>query len=490
MKKFILISLALCLILPAIQAQNEEDVLRYSNYAPIGTARSVGLAGANGAVGGDFSTLSNNPAGIALYKKSELTISPALFFGNSESTYLGRNQEDGKNNFALGNVGIVITGTPENRLGSNPVSNFQFGFGINRLKDFNNRMIIDGENFDNSLLNVYTDYAGSQNPESLNAFDTRPAFDTYLIDTVEGAQPFDYVNAYSYLGGFTSAIQRKSIETSGSMNELVLSGGMNIGDKFYFGLTFGFPYMRYQQTSTFKEINQTENPDLRDFTIYDKLETKGSGFNIKLGAIVKPTEFLRLGAAFHTPTWYNDITDKWSSTTSANYNVDVNGTSFSSQSPIGEYKYDIRTPWKVIASAAVIINRMGFISGEYEYIDYTSGRLSPTLDFSEKNDIIKNSFQSSHNFRIGAEAVLGMMQVRGGYAYRMSPFADDLNDASMHTFSGGLGFRAQEFFVDAALAYSVSKQDYYLYTLPEYKAVANNKFKNYNFVVTLGYRFD
>lgn len=487
MKKFILITGLLYAFSFSILAQNEEDVLRYSSYDIMGTARYMGLSGAYGAVGADFSSLSTNPAGIGVYKKSEFTISPSIFFGNSESSYIGRTLDDGKNNFALGNVGIVLVGKPTDRLDKNPVENYQFGFGLTRMNDFNNRIFMEGENDQNSLLDTYLEYAGSKNPNSLNPFDTRPAFDTFLIDTVPGESPFTYINAYDYIGGFTSAIQRKSIETSGSMNEVVLSGGMNIGDKFYFGLTFGFPYMRYKQKSTYSEFNQTEVRDLDEFTVYEDLDTKGSGFNIKLGAIVKATPFLRLGAAFHTPTWFNNITDKWNTTTEAYY---ANGDYFRSQSPLGEFKYDIKTPWRASGSAAVIVGKLGLFSADYEYVDYSSARLSPTVDFSSQNETIKNNFTQTHNFRFGVEAFAGPIIVRGGYAYQMSPFVDGVNDGSRQIISGGIGFRTAEFFVDAALSYYSSSRNYYLYSTELYQAKADLTTGNYNFIVTLGYRFE
>lgn len=486
MKRFILITGFLYLIFSSAFAQNEEDALRYSTYDITGTARYMGLAGAYGAIGADFSSLSHNPAGIGLYKKSEFTISPSLFFGNTESSYSGRMLKDGRNNFALGNLGIVVAGSPADRLDRNPVQNYQFGFGINRLRDFNNRFVMEGVNDQNSLLDTYLEYAGNKNPELLNDFDTRPAFDTYLIDTVPGSGDFSYINAYDYVGGFTSALQRKSVETTGSMNEVVMSGGVNVSDRFYFGITFGFPYMRYKQTSTYTELNQTENRDLDQFMVHETLETKGSGFNMKFGAIVKATPFLRLGAAFHTPTWYNNITDRWSSTTEAYY---TNGDYYKSQSPLGEYKYDIKTPWRFSGSAALVLGRIGLISAEYEYVDYTNARLSPTVDFTEPNNVINNTFKQTHNFRFGTEIVFGMMQVRAGYAYNMNPIDSDVNDTNWQVISGGVGLRTPDFFIDAALAYNMTGRDYYLYSSPTYEAKSTLDYNNYNFTVTLGYRF-
>ncbi|MFP4470687.1 MAG: OmpP1/FadL family transporter [Bacteroidales bacterium] len=488
MKRFILIAGFICLMLGGLMAQNEEDVLRYSNTPLMGTARYLGLGGAYGAIGADFSSLSSNPAGIGLYKKSEFTITPSLYFANSESNYLGQMTEDDRNNFAFGNAGIVLTMETVDRLDRNAVNNFQIGFGINRLKDFNNQIYIEGVNGDNSLLDTYLEYAGTKNPENLNGFDTRLAFDTYLIDTLPGEDPYTYVDAYSYIGGFSSALQRKSIETKGSINEWVLSGGMNVDDKFYFGLTFGFPYIRYIQNSTYNEQNLTEpDRDLDEFTYREELETRGGGFNIKVGTIARPVQWLRIGAAYHSPTWYNNLNDSWNTRMNAYY---TNGDSFSAQSPIGDYSYDIQTPWKAMGSIAVLFGRYGLISADYEYVDYSKGKLKPAIEFSAPNNIIANSFNSASNFRLGTEWNVGLMQVRGGYAYYGSPFESGVNDGKLQAYSAGLGFRSNEYFFDAAFVYSVSDQDYYLYGTNDIRTdPAKLTYSAYNLLFTFGYRF-
>ena len=489
MKRFILITGLLYLITGGMLAQNEEDVLRYSNTQLMGTARYQGLGGAYGAIGADFSSLSSNPAGIGLYKKSEFTISPSLYFASTESSYYGSVNEDSRNNFALGNAGIVLTMEPVDRLDRNVVENFQIGFGINRLRDFNNQAYIEGVNSENSILDTYLEYAGNKNPENLNAFDTRLAFDTYLIDTIPGADPYTYVNAYSYIGGFSSALQRKSIETKGSINEWVLSGGMNVTDRYYFGLTFGFPYIRYNQSSTYNEQNLTgPERDLDEFSVREQLETRGGGFNIKVGAIARLMPWLRLGVAYHSPTWYNNLNDSWNTRMNAYY---TNGDSYSAQSPYGDYTYDIQTPWKALGSIAVLFGGRGLISADYEYIDYSNAKLKPAIDFSNANTIINNSFTRANNFRLGTEWNFGLMQVRGGYAHFGSPFESGVNDGKVQSYSAGLGFRSKEFFMDAAFVYSVSDQDYFLYgtdlieTMP-----AKNTYSAYNLLFTFGYRFE
>jgi len=472
-----------------LNAQNQEDALRYSNTFLTATARYLGLGGAYGAVGADFSSLSSNPAGIGLYKKSEFTITPSLFFANTGSSYNGSSLEDGRNNFALGNTGIVLAIKPVDRLDRLPIQNFQFGFGLNRIKDFNNRTQIQGVNDKNSLLDAYLEYSDGINPNDLNNFDTRLAFDTYLIDTIPGGSNYSYMNAYDYIGGFTSAMQRKSIETKGSMNEWVLSGGMNISDRFYFGATLGFPYLRYYRTSTYSEINQNPDKDLKEFDLRETLETKGSGFNIKVGTIAKVTPWLRLGLAYHSPTWYNNMHDGWNSRVKAYY---ANGDYYNSSSPDGSYDYKLQTPGKAIGSVAFIIGNLGLISADYEYIDYAKAKLrAGDYGFYDENTAITDNYTSASNIRVGTEWRLGLVQVRGGYSNYGSPFKTGINDGEMQTYSAGLGFRSQDYFFDAAFAYSKSSSDYYLYGTKN--IVVNpvkNDYKYYNLMLTIGYRFE
>ena len=78
-----------------VSAQTAVDALRYSRTIAGGTARYMALNGAFGAVGGDFTVLSTNPAGIGIYRSSEFTITPSIFTGGTQSTFMG-NTTDGE----------------------------------------------------------------------------------------------------------------------------------------------------------------------------------------------------------------------------------------------------------------------------------------------------------------------------------------------------------------------------------------------------------
>ena len=91
---YILASLAVAAL--AVQAQNTyiNDRLTGSQDV-IGTARYVGMGGALGALGADLSTIDFNPAGMGLYRKSDV----ALTFGGMWNTDRIKEENRGKGTF-------------------------------------------------------------------------------------------------------------------------------------------------------------------------------------------------------------------------------------------------------------------------------------------------------------------------------------------------------------------------------------------------------
>ncbi len=112
-------------------AQDANDALRYSMQSFGTTARSMSMGGAFGALGADFSSLSSNPAGIAVYRRSEFTISPVLQFNNANSSYLGTESTNSNANLGVGNIGFVLAFPREKKVSG--WKGTSFGFGYNRI---------------------------------------------------------------------------------------------------------------------------------------------------------------------------------------------------------------------------------------------------------------------------------------------------------------------------------------------------------------------
>ncbi len=476
MKKGIVIMI-LCALASGAVAQNHVDALRYSQQVYGGTARSLAMGNAFGALGADFSALSINPAGIGVYKGSEISFSPSIYIGNTTSDYAGQSGNDIKYNFNVSNVGIVLAASPKKA--ENPWKGFQFGFGMNRLANFNTNKVIEGTNSKNSLLDEYLTNANGIKPDALDPFSTELAFNTYMLDTTGSLT--NYFSAVPR-GGTT---QSKYIETNGSINEMVFTIGGNYNDKLYIGGTFGFPYLRYNENSTYTESDKADTiTGFKQFTLHDNLETSGTGFNFKFGLIYRITNWVRIGASIHTPTFYN-LTDKYSKDMSSQFD---NGDQYSAESPKGKFDYKLNTPLRLMGSIAFVIGQYALIGADYEFVDYSEARLRSTSDnFSDANDAISKLYTSTSNIRVGAEVKLAPLSIRAGYQLSFSPYTSEVNDGKRMAFSGGLGLRDKSYFIDLGYVYSKQTEDYYLYSSVPTPVV--NKFSNHNIVLTLGFKF-
>ena len=100
-------------------AQYESEALKFSMLQHSASARFIGMGGAMGALGNEFSCISNNPAGIGLYRNSELTFSPSFYIAKNEADYQLQGFGDNKFNFNFGNIGLVYRPCALNKLGLN-----------------------------------------------------------------------------------------------------------------------------------------------------------------------------------------------------------------------------------------------------------------------------------------------------------------------------------------------------------------------------------
>lgn len=494
MKK-IMFTLAI-LVIATYQAlsQTSMDALRYSRIDIGGTARYIGLSGAYGALGADFTSASTNPAGLGLYKTSEFINTPAVHIGNVQSTYNGSQGSDSRANFYLGNIGMVMTSKNGATGSKSGWKSFSFATGLNRLADFNHRYYMTGKNLTNSLLDTYVNSADGipfkQIEDDLYgkyAYDLNPAWWTYLLDL---ANPT--VDSTTYISPIPAGVaktQTKTIDSWGSMNEYVFSLASNYADKLYLGMTIGIPYIRYYEHTYYTE-NDIQNSDLKYFQRIESLETHGSGINFKFGFIYRATDWFRFGAAFHTPSWFGNMRDYYYVTTMSQFNTpDQQGNyNYVKNSPSGNYNYNLQTPYRIQGNLAFIIGNIGLVSADYEFADYSTPHFSaPDFSFSDANNSIRNGYTGSHSFRVGTEWRYSIFSFRAGGKYFTSPYQNNINDGSRFGVSGGAGLKTKWFFMDIAYAYSQMKDDYYFYNTPAVTSnPVANKTNDHYIVMTLG----
>lgn len=477
-KIIIITAISSLLFTGSLMAQNENEALRYSQMYWGGTARSTSVGGAFGAVGADFSSLSINPAGMGVYKKSEISFSPTIYYSKNVNTYRGVESEDFKYNFNVGNFGIVLA-APLNSVASDKPQwkSVQFGFGMNRLANYNNNIAIEGNNSESSIIDAFVSKANGTPSQNLSAFDTQLAWDGYLMNPLDTNN--NYVRAFQ-----GDIVQRKTISTKGGMNEWTFSLSGNYNDVLYLGATIGLVGINYTEDSQYDEVDRLDTiSNFKSMSIKDHLSTDGSGVNFKFGFLAQPVKFLRIGAAIHTPTFFYRIEDNYTRNFSSNIDTAV----YTFDPLESTFKYEINTPLRLLGNIAFLINKSGFVSLDYEYTDYSTSRMrSSDYNFVDENKTIKDIYKATHNIRGGVEYNLNPIVLRAGYAYYMSPFkSDTLNTYERNIISAGIGFRSAQYFIDFTYSNSNSNGKYYLYE----GAVTEQKISSSSFILSMGLKF-
>ena len=477
-------------------AQGEQDALRYSQSFTGGSARFSSMGGAFGALGGDFSSLFINPAGLGVFRSSEFSFTPTLRYNTVETNFAGSVNDDFDYHFNLNQLGFVSSFDLGNSEGW---SNINIAVGYSRQNNFNTNVIIEGVNNSSSMLDYFADYSDGYFPEELNSFNEFLAYDTWLIDTVTNMGFDDYETILSDYGDEANStygqVQQRTLNSNGTLGEYMFSVGANYGNSLYIGASFGIQKLVYHESNEHIEYDPDDHIyDFKSFTYYQDLYTRGRGYSFKMGAIFKPVEMLRLGVAFHLPTFFK-LEDEYYSYIDASFdNVDSEGIKdYSSDSPDLFYKYELTTPFRAIGSVAYQFGKRALLSADYEFVDYATARLRRGEDgynFNAENDGIKDIYRKTGNLRLGGEYRLGAISLRGGYAHYGSAYAkSEANaDASYSLISAGIGFRQKKFYLDFGFTHMMHEEQYFMY--PSANLVPSvNESKTDKFLATVGFQF-
>ncbi len=497
MKRNIILFTITMLVPFLMQAQDFVDALRYSQFQVQGTARSGAMGNAFGALGGDFTSVSINPAGLGLYRSGEFVITPKSSYTQVESSYWGTSVEDTDYKFTLSNVSYVSAiqtgaGSEIGLVGIN------IGIGYNRLKEFNSNAYVVGNNINGSYMDYFADNA---NADVWNDYYEELAWNTDMLLYDENNDEYWHDMQDAGYG----QNQRKSISKSGSIDEYSLAIGLNFNHKLYLGASWGIDYLYYRESTRIFETDEQNNiPYFNEFTFNSYLRTSGYGNNFKFGAIFKPIHEIRLGVSIHTPTYYN-LHDVFETSMHSNITYDDGTESYDEYSPTNNYDYKLQTPMRTTFSGAFLIAKKGLLSVDYELVNYGNAKLKNGGDgygFYDENLDISEAYKSSGNLRIGGEYMISKaVSLRGGYelhqsAYNSNSFgaSQPNSDSDLMVYSGGLGYKSGLFFADVAYRYSVIDHSDLPYSTPVSDVYPAPEMINFNTVkhdvlLTIGYKF-
>lgn len=490
-----------------LKSQNLSDGLRFSQTYNNGAARFVSMGGAFGALGADFTAIGFNPAGLGVYKSGEFTITPSFKRQSVNSTFLGVSATDNKSRLYLDNLGVVMSFKPYKSEEKGLLA-YNLAFGYNRTNDFHSNAITLGDFNKYSIMDYFSLItSGKYTPTQLEPTSSYNPFNTLGAGAWESIMAWNTWLLYNYnsgTGNYEAAIfQGDSVKyknvtsTEGGAGEFTMAFGANISNVLYLGMSLGITDYNYTFNSTYSEDAKSSNPAwpnndrfyYMDYRQY--VETKGSGFNLKIGGIYVPLPWLRLGLSLHTPTFYS-FDDAFSSSIVSNFDTAAVEVNLRSNSPLGQYDYHFETPMKLTGSVAVVVKQQGLFSIDIEHVDYSTMRFRRGGDgdtFWDLNSQMGNTFKSVTNFRFGGEYRLGDISLRGGFAYYPSPYkAGFLNSKSdIKQFSAGLGYRSGNFSIDMAYLRTIQDVKYVFYNsdIPS----ATNKIRDGKVLLTFAFRF-
>ncbi|HWY09864.1 MAG TPA: hypothetical protein VN026_00995, partial [Bacteroidia bacterium] len=231
-------------------SQNDQDALRYSQTGIGGNARFVSMSGAFGALGGNVSCLNYNPAGIGIYRKGELNISPGINFNTINSSYNG----SGTKYFTPSLVfnGFGIAGSWQSH--DNEDVRHSLGLSLNQLQNFNSTISINGRSQGSSIMQDLIGNAGTSSIAQLDPSYSNLAYKTYLLDQDTVTKKY-----YGFIDPKADLAQSKTITRSGKMNEYAIGYTYAYLDKLYLGASIGIPVISYNNAASYTEADDKDS---------------------------------------------------------------------------------------------------------------------------------------------------------------------------------------------------------------------------------------
>ncbi|MDN3665674.1 OmpP1/FadL family transporter [Algibacter miyuki] len=460
MKKLNLLAIGL-LSMSNLFAQDISDALRYSQDEIQGTARFRALSGAFGALGGDMSAVSINPAGSAVFSQSHISFSLSSEDKNNTTDYFGNTEKTNDSQFDLNQFGAAFVFGNNNR--NSPWRKFTLAIAYDKTKNHNNSWYAEGlntnddGNFSNSIASYFYDYADGKRLDQISAFPDESireaysdigsiygfahqqaflGYESYILDAVDESDDGNTLyNANVNSGNFT---HRYSYLATGYNGKITFNFATQYEDKLYLGINLNSHFIDYQRETLLLE-NNTNGGVVTSIDFGNTLATTGRGFSLQLGAIYKITSQLRLGLAYDSPTWYTieeETTQRLNTDKLYDENVDPINPQIVNIYP----EYKLQTPAKYTGSLAYIIGTRGLISFDYSNKNYGNTTFKPEADYTDLNNGIDNVLTSASTYRLGGEYKVKQISFRGGYRFEESPYTDGVTVGDLNGFSLGLGY--------------------------------------------------
>lgn len=433
-----------------LYAQDEMTMLTLSGgHNALGSSRYQALSGAMGAIGVDFSSINQNPAGIALFRSgSKISLTGSGIWGVNQGSWYGQEGVRSKNNkFSLTEFSYLASlGTPSQgvTLGISVSNGGRFDRSLSSSAMKDSRLGTSLADYSAALLNradiAHNAFASG---EDLYANGSIPwlgilGMKAGWIEPVQGV-PNGYQTAFAYsdspsgeLKNYAPSSMSFVSEERGGITNIDFSLGFRLSPKVNLGLLMRGQSLNYEIYTSYKEGFQPNDQAPLDYLLLDNersFSALGVGFGF--GVLAEVMSGLRLGASVYTPTFYNMKQDFVATATGYNnlFRLDPNkgqSVEYRADTPReAANAFSLSTPWRFGISSAYVFGRRAIVSADYEFVYSASARLfADDYDgvgrnpFESDNSALRSHFMGMHRIRLGAEINLApRIALRAGYRY-------------------------------------------------------------------------
>lgn len=518
MKRLILI-LTVAVSVHSITGQTEFDALRYIQPDISGTARYTSMAGAFGALGGDPSAIRDNPAGLGIYRSSEISGSFNSLTQNTTSSWMGNDATDGLYKLGFNNFSFIISSLASGR-GSSGLVRSNWAFSYNRLKDYTRNVKINGGSNAGSSVTDYMGYfTGTLYGEDLYKVE---GYDPYNNTSVPWISVIaanaglmkEYIDSEtnetlywtSLLDSAETVSPNYLLSEKGYMNEYSLSWSGNFNNKLFIGATLDIYDINFRSDAEYSESFENGG----NMSIKNVMKITGTGAGLKLGTIYAPLDYLRFGFSLQTPVVFK-IADIHYADLNYYYSTNSNGIIYT---PEGQDEYKVQSPFIYSLSSSLILGKKGVIGIELRTSQNSATKLmnvdNTTNGFGFANDSIRALFNNQNTLKIGGEYKLtDNFSLRAGYAFTgpaSSPnLGKEMNPNTTRTdmeyfihnsttyMTAGVGYRESKWYVDLAVMNKIMNESFYPYNSSKLgdglsMAPASVINSNLNIVATIGFK--
>jgi len=457
MKKLTILVIGI-LSMSNIMAQDISDALRFSQDEIQGSARFRAMSGAFGALGGDMSAVSANPAGSAIFSRSHASISlSSLNIDNDVSFFNGQSSSsDSKIDIHQAGAAFVFANRNEN----SPWRKFVLSVAYDKTANYDDQWSASGQNT-NSIDSYFLAFAQGQRLDEISAFPGETISDAYA----EIGSFYGFGNQQAFLGYesfilepqdntddntvYTSNIASGTFDQSynyvarGYNGKVSFNASAQYDDRLYLGINLNTHFINYERFTSFDESNSNTGSLVTNVGFDNNLLTTGNGFSVQLGAILKLTKEFRAGFTYNSPTWFTILEETSQSIGTTRNDGTSNLSAFINPNVVNIFpSYRLQSPGKITGSLAYVFGEQGLLSFDYSRRNFKNTKFRPTSDafFAAQNTIMDDIFKIANTYRFGGEFKHKQFSFRGGYRFEESPYEDDSFYGDLTGYSLGLGY--------------------------------------------------